>query len=292
MTETIPNLDLFSCLLFIAFCYSPGQIRLSSSLRRCYTQVLRFLTGRWNNTWQHVRCHPATLPPWQAIQWLKQNDRTPCRSWVFKYGWSVLLSIYSSLEVSAWLNALYMSSALFLQIWKNRSLRSMHMLYYHFGMTSTRFVFQIYQQKSLSLCIYIYWNIHIQEYTCMILTVDTSSIYDLTGYAVGPRTKQTHEKGGMDLGCGKASSTDAQLLIPFQSPSHFSNCQSSPRVGKGEKPWPKSKHSVYTNTHIHASFFHRLVWPKQPSIAFTKHLPSRELTYPVKRLPAGYRKYI
>lgn len=89
----------------------------------------------------------------------------------------------------------------------------------------------------------------------MILTVDTSSIYDLTGYALGPRTKQTHEKGGMDLGCGKASSTDAQLLIPFQSPSHFSNCQSSPRVGKGEKPWSKSKHSVYTKTYIQQNIY-------------------------------------
>lgn len=93
----------------------------------------------------------------------------------------------------------------------------------------------------------------------MILTVDTSSIYDLTGYALGPRSKQTHEKGGMDLGCGKASSTDAQLLIPFQSPSHFSNCQSSPRVGKGENMGKvKAYNSVYTNAHIHTSFFHRL----------------------------------
>lgn len=89
-----PQSVAVSCLLFIAFCYSPGQIRLSSSLRRCYTQVLRFLTGRWNTTWQHVRCHPATLPPWQAIQWLKQNDSTPCRSWVFKWGWSVDLSSF------------------------------------------------------------------------------------------------------------------------------------------------------------------------------------------------------
>ena len=116
-------------------------------------------------------------------------------------------------------------------------------------MTSTRFVFQIYQQN-LSLYIYIYINIHIQEYTCMILTVDTSSIYDLTGYALGPRSKQTHEKGGMDLGCGKASSTDAQLLIPFQSPSHFSNCQSSPRVGKGENMGKVKALIVYILMHI------------------------------------------
>ena len=72
----------------------------------------------------------------------------------------------------------------------------------------------------------------------------------------------------MDLGCGKASSTDAQLLIPFQSPSHFSNCQSSPRVGKGKKHGQSTVYYIYTYTF----YFHRIVWPQKIPIAFTKHL--------------------